>query len=466
MAASGFLQAAAMAGSDTSDLVSSPAPSLPDALRQLADLRSRLEQAGLQFTFTYYGDAFANRFGGVTQGFGYDGRLGTIIDADLEKLLGWSGAAFHASIHQIHGTQYSATDLQNLAPVSGIEAPPSTRLFNLWIEQKVGSQASLRVGQFSAAQEFLVSQNAALFLNSTFGWPLLPAQDLPSGGPAYPEATPGLRLAWTPTDQLTVRTAIFNGDPAGPGAGNPVLRDPYGLAFRVNDPPLLVAEITYIYNQARPTRHENPNQEGSGSGASLAAPAGTAGLPGTVKLGAWFHTGQFADPRFDMQGGLLARSGGPPLEHLGNFAVYGVVDQVLWRADARELDSFMRAVTAPSDRNSIDFYLDAGLTYKGLIASRRDDTLGLAVAYGRISPQAAAADRDVVAITGMPMPIRNYEATLELTYQMQLATNWSVQPDIQYVIHPGGHVANPRDPSGASAIHDALVLGLRTILKY
>ena len=147
---------------------------LPAYLRQMTDwggLRSKLEQQGLKFTFTYYGDGFANPAGGVKEGFGYDGRFGTIVDADLDKLWGWSGATFHASIHQIHGTQYSATNLDNLMTVSGVEAPPSTRLFNLWIEQTLGDQVNLRLGQFTAAQEFMVSDNANLFLNATFGWP-------------------------------------------------------------------------------------------------------------------------------------------------------------------------------------------------------------------------------------------------------------------------------------------------------
>ncbi len=449
---------------------------LPDLLRQLTDqggLRSRLERAGLQFTFTYYGDAFANPSGGVSQGLGYDGRFGTIIDADLEKLVGWSGASFHASIHQIHGTQFSATNLQNLALVSGIEAPPSTRLFNLWIEQKIGSETNLRLGQFSAAQEFLVSQNAALFVNSTFGWPLLPAQDLPSGGPAYPEATPGARLTWTPTDQLTLRAAIFNGDPAGPGADNPVLRDPYGLAFRVNDPPLLIAELAYAYNQGKSTPRENPHQEGAGMLVpqhGAAAPIGSVGLPGTVKVGAWLHTGQFADQRFNSEGGLLADSSAPPLQHSGNFAVYGLIDQMLWRGASgrgeRELDGFVRAVAAPADRNLLDLYLDSGLSIKGLVDSRPDDVVGLGAAYGRISPQTAAYNLDVAAIAGMPMPIRDYEATIELTYQMQVAPNWAVQPDLQYIIHPGGNAPDPRDPSHASSIPNALVFGLRTMLKF
>ena len=443
--------------------------SLPDVLRQITDVggwRSKLEQAGLQFAFTYYGDGFGNPRGGVTHGLGYDGRFGIIIDADLEKLAGWSGASLHASIHQIHGSQFSATRLQNFALVSGIEAPPSTRLFNLWMEQKIGSDVNLRIGQFTAGQEFLVSQTAALFVNSTFGWAIPPAQDLPSGGPSYPEATPGVRLTWTPSDQITVRAAIFNGDPAGPGPGNPVDRDPYGLAFRVRDPPLIIAELAYAWNQDKSAPQENPHQEGGGRPRSRSA---TPELPGSVKLGGWLHTGQFADQRFDSFGGLLAVSGATPLQHPGNLGLYGVVDQMLWRAPGNghgELSAFMRAVVTPSDRNLIDLYFDAGLTYLGLFDSRPDDTIGLAAAYGRVSPRASAFDRDVVNLTGQLMPIRDYEAIVELSYQMKLAENWSLQPNLQYVIHPGGHAPDPSDPSGATAIPDAFVLGLRTMLKF
>jgi hypothetical protein len=59
-----------------------------------------------------------------------------------------------------------------------------------------------------------------------------------------------VRLKFTPNEQLTLMAAIFNGDPAGPGSGNPVARDLNGLAFRLRDPPLLLAEINYAYNQA------------------------------------------------------------------------------------------------------------------------------------------------------------------------------------------------------------------------
>jgi porin len=265
LAAAVLIYGTAAAAGDNAD--PGTAFSLPAFLYQLTDTggwRSKLEQQGLKLTFSYYGDAFANPIGGVKQGFGYDGRFGTIIDADLENLAGWPGATFHASIHQIHGTQFSAANLDTLMVVSGIEAPNSTRLFNLWIEQEFSNRFNLRVGQFTAAQEFLVSDNADLFINSTFGWPLLAAADLPSGGPNYPEATPGARLQIAVADHLTFRAAIFDGNPAGPGLGNPVSRDPYGLAFRVRDPPFVIAEFEYEYGRPAPGPRAavlDPNQE-------------------------------------------------------------------------------------------------------------------------------------------------------------------------------------------------------------
>jgi porin len=202
---------------------------------------------------------------------------------------------------------------------------------------------------------------------------------------------------------------------------------------------------------------------------SSAARPTASGLPGTVKLGAWVHTGSFADQRFNAQGGLLAASSANPLQHAGNFAVYGVIEQMLWRADGsggdHGLNFFLRASAAPRDRNPVNLYFDTGLTFKGPIASRPDDTVGIGFAFGRISPQAGASDRDLVTLTGTPMPIRDYEAAIELTYQVQLTQDWSLQPDLQYITHPGGHVPNSLAP-GISSIPNATVIGARSILKF
>jgi porin len=445
--------------------------SLPAYLHDLTDtggLRSRLERQGLSFTFSYYGDAFDNPVGGVKQGPGYDGRFGIITEGDLEKLAGWSGAKFHASIHGIFGTQFSATNLDNLMLVSGVEAPPTIRLFNLWVEQDLTKGVSLRVGQFTAAQEFIVSRNADLFLNSTFGWPMLNTQDLPSGGPNYPEAALGARLQVAFTDQLILRTAIFDGDPAGSGSNNPLVSDKYGVAFRLRDPPFVIAEMVYGYGGAQlSVAQQNPNQEGDGRLAAVdqAGPrlaASPAALPGVVKVGAWYNAGPFPLQDFT-QGGPM------PPQRPGDAAVYGLFEQTLWRVPSspnRALGFFVRGVAAPSDRSEVDRYADAGFAFRGPLTSRPEDIVGIAFAYGRISPDAAANDRALAALTGAPMPIRDYEAAIELTYRWKLAESFFIQPDLQYVFHPGANIANPANPASGSAIPNALVLGLRTALQF
>jgi porin len=441
LAALVLIQGSANADSDGQDLTNQGSTgtfSLPAFLRQITDtggLRSRLEQDGVRFTFSYYGDGFANPVGGVKQGPGYDGRFGTIIDADLQKLVGWSGATFHASIHQIFGTQFSAVNLDNLMLVSGIEAPTSTRLFNLWIEQQFANQLNLRVGQFTAAQEFMVSDNADLFVNSTFGWPLLASADLPSGGPNYPEATPGARLQIAVTDHLAFRAAIFDGNPAGPGIGNPVFRDPHGLAFRVSDPPFFIAEFEYEHGHAGPgATVVDRNQEGDFGAANVARATPGSTLPGSINLGAWINAGTFPDQRFNAQGALLAAAAGTPPQHQDNDAIYGVVDQMLWRvpgAGERALNFFMRAMAAPGDRNLIDAYADGGFTFKGPLERRNNDLAGIGFAVGRISPAVAAFDNNLAGALGRPYPVRDYEAVVELTYQWRLAEKWFVQPDLQ-----------------------------------
>ena len=70
------------------------------------------------------------------------------------------------------------------------------------------------------------------------------------------------------------------------------------------------------------------------------------------------------------------------------------------------------------------------------------------------------------AATGTPMPIQNFEAAVELTYKMQLTKSWSFQPDLQYIIHPGGNIPDPVITSGAVPIPNAFVIGARTLLRF
>ena len=414
-------------------------------------LRSALEERGFQIGVVYTAEALGNPAGGVGHGAIYEGRLETALDVDLEKAVGWTGAAFHANAYQIHGRGLSANYLgNNLLTASNIEASRATRLFDLWLQQKLFDGAlSVRAGQLAADDEFVISQYGATFVNGTFGWPGLLAADAASGGPAYPLATPGVRVAVMPSDALTLSAAVFNGNPAGPGSGNPQLRDDSGTSFRIGDGAFAIAEAAYARNQDKDA----------------------AGLAATYKLGAFYQRGRFDDLRYD-DGGLAladpASSGRPAVRHT-HFGFYAVVDQMIWRREAgsdQGLGVFARVMGDPTAANQVAFYADGGVNYKGLLADRPDDVLGVAFAYAGISGEARGADGDTRRFTGTDRPIRDFEAVLEVTYKAQIAPWWTLQPDLQLIFHPGGGIAPPSDTTGSAAIPDAVVLGLRTAVTF
>lgn len=64
----------------------------------------------------------------------------------------------------------------------------------------------------------------------------------------------------------------------------------------------------------------------------------------------------------------------------------------------------------------------------------------------------------------MRQPVRNYEITFEFSYQAQIGPGWTLQPTLQYVIHPGGRVSDPNSPG--NPIKNGAIFGLRTTIAY
>lgn len=413
-------------------------------------LRTSLKDKGFSFTGTYIADFLGNSSGGARRKTSYAGRLDLGMDVDLEKLVDWSGAKLHANAFQTTGRGLSASALgNNLLKPSGVEAQPATRLYTLWLEQAFWSdKASLRLGQLAADDEFMVSDYAATFVNSTFGWPGSMGANLPNGGPSFPLATPGVRLKLQPTANWSLLAALFNGDPAGPGP-NPEQRNGSGVEFRTGDGVFAIAELAYSVNAEKDAK----------------------GLKGTYKLGGWLHSARrFADQRFDAAGRSIADplGAGVARQRRGDAGLYAMIDQMVWKPDEagdQGLALFARLSLNPDDRNQISVYGDVGATYKGIIPGRDDDVLGLAFGYAKISDRASDLDRDIRRFSGQNTPIRDYEAVIELTYQFALAPWWILQPDLQYIMHPGGNILPP-NATGTAPMRNAFIGGVRTVVKF
>ncbi|HZP79478.1 MAG TPA: carbohydrate porin [Pseudolabrys sp.] len=407
------------------------------------------EKQGIKFTLSTIEEILSNVSGGLKRGAVYDGRTNFAVDLDLDKLAGRKGLLFHANAFQIHGRQFSRDYVGNLMTASSIEAQATTRLYEAWFEQKFfNDKWSIRAGQLAADTEFITTRFSDAFINSTYGWPAIFGVNMPSGGPSPPLAAVGARVKAELNEHVTALAAIFNGDPAGPGADDPQSRNRYGLNFRVNDPPLMIGEVQYAYNQEKHAK----------------------GLPGTIKFGGWYHTGLFSDQRLSANGLSQAdpAAAATPLQHRGDYGLYGVAEQQLVHFTgsdaARGIGVFVRASGSPSDRNLIDFYADGGIEVIGPSEQRPHDKIGLGLAYARISDAARALDRDYQVLTGSTRPIRNYEALVALSYLLEIRTGWTLHPTLQYIVHPGGGYVTP--DGIPTVVKNAVVLGLRTVVKF
>ncbi|WP_050735901.1 carbohydrate porin [Methylobacterium sp. ARG-1] len=405
--------------------------------------RAFLERRGITFGLIAVAETYRDVRGGLRRGSTGLTLLDLDVDVDLETLAGWKGITAHATVYQIQGSGTSRSRVGNLMTISEIEALPASRLSELWLEQSLfDDQLFLRVGQLSADTEYMVSQTSILFTNGTFGWPAIFAANMTDGGPAYPLSAPTVRLKYVPTREFSFQASLIDGTPGGgnPRSGvDPQRRNPNGTRFPLSDPPLAIAEVSYAYN-ARP---------------------GDTGLPGTVTFGGWHRFGRVDASMPDPVSGLGRRV-------TGDSGIYGLIDQTIYQEPNDPNDGasvFLRASASPGDRNLVDLYLDGGVAYRGLFPGRSDDTLGFGVGIAHISPAARRLDAIAAFQSSTPTPRRSAEILLEATYQAVLAPGIALQPTLQYVVQPGGGIANPRDPDG-KRVRNATVFGLRAITRY
>jgi porin len=397
-------------------------------------------------------EILGNLTGGRRRGFDYDGLTTGTLQIDTQPALGWTGGLFNISGLQIHGRNLSADNLLTLQFASAIEAESATRLWELWYQQKMfDDKVDVKIGQQSIDQEFTNSQNASAFLNAAMGWAGLPAADMPAGGPVYPLSALGVRARAHPTDSLTVLAGLFNGSPVFHHFGDPQQQNPSGTSFPLNGGVLAIAELQYAYSRAK---------------------AGEDGpLAGVYKLGFWYDSEKFADLRYDAAGARLASpaSSGAAATHRGDYAIYGVVDQTIFRFkdDAnRNLNFFLEPSFTPlQDRNLVSFSLNGGLTMHEPFVGRQNDVAALGFGRVQIGAGASGFDQDKAFFNpGVYTPVRSSETFVEATYQYQAAPWWQIQPDFQYVFNPGGGIVDPDAPT--RKVKNEAVIGVRTNITF
>lgn len=419
--------------------------------------RTWLKEHGVDFEFVYFGALPTSISGGLKQGTVYEGALMMLLDLESEKLVGYEGGHFHAGGLSIHnGRPFSANFVGDLNVVSLLDFPDTLRLWELWYEQKfLDDKVSFKFGQMAIDRDFLVTEYYSSlafinFQNQTFFFPTLAFNvydipGFPEGDHALastPYGTPGARLRVDPVPQMYFQAGVYDGNPDRTYTGTRVnLHEEQGA--------LAYFEAAYRLNQT---------------------PEST-GLPGNIKVGLYYHTDDFFDVESVFRAGLAQAGlpgGGPLEEHSGNYGAYLLVDQMLYREQGKDdpsqqgLAGFFRVLGAPEDRNLFSFEIDGGVVYKGLIPTRDWDTIGFGASYLEISEDISRGQELVNdTLTGFGLPplfesVSDYELVFEVSYRAQLTAWWTLQPDIQWVIHPGG----------SDAIEDAVVFNVMTTLRF
>jgi porin len=378
-------------------------------LGDTAGVRPWLAERGITFTLAFTGEIISNVKGGVHQDAGADLLLDWVIDADLEKAVGWTGASARFNPMWLAGDGV-AGDVGDLTLVSNITGRGGVRVFEAWLEQSLFDDVlSLRAGLLAADQEFILSGPGMLYFNSVFGGPVFLSPNL--RWPIYPVGALGARVNVALTHDVYVRAAVYDGDPGAESVNRTGVR----VRLKGSEGVFTIAEVGWSYGEV---------------------------LKGMLKAGGFHHSGEFVDfSTATVRNGL---SGG-----------YFGFEQVLCRdfsslGGCREglMEVFLRAGAAQEDRAFVFFGLDAGMNFTGLIPERRADVLGLGVIYARISRDFADVQPDARRW--------GHETVFEATYKIALSPWWSLQPDFQYVLHPGG----------STSIPNATVVGVRLDLLF
>ena len=381
--------------------------------------------AWLTPALVYDGSALANVRGGARSGSTYGGGLHLKLTARGDGL-GWPGASAFVDVLTIRGGRPSRL-VGDAQGTDNLEGPSGTLVEEAWVQHNFSdSDASILIGIYDLNSEFYRVAAAGLFLNSSFGVGPEFAQSGIEGPSIFPRTSAGLRVAMKPTANTVLRAAVLDGVPV-------VRPDGSHAAFRGGDGLLTVLEFAWLSRGGVSPAPSSEIRDRIGRYSAL--------IPYNDKLaaGTWHYTKRFADLSD-------TDSTGAPLMRQGSSGAYVLGERLLVGDDARSgrrLSAFGQAGVSDVRTNRFGTYIGAGIVASGWGPMGEEDQAGLSVAQARNGHHYMLAQAST--------PPRRAETTLELSYLRQASKYVTVQPDIQYVIHPN------TDP----ALADALVLQIR-----
>jgi Carbohydrate-selective porin len=406
--------------------------------------RNWLDEEGVEFSFTYTNNIAGNVTGGKQRSATYTDNVGFGTELDLEKLVGWKGAALTVSGLNRSGQSLSEIAIGNQFTVQQVYGGQTAMFYALALDQHLlDRKVSIKLGRFATGDDFATSPIYWLYMNNGIdGNPqALPVNTQFS---AYPWAVWAARLKVKPTPELTGQLGVYQ-------VSNRVFdRGYHGLdwSMRSNDGVLLISQIGWspeFFKREVPAKNVPEDgktvADGKSAAKSFGEPVLMKGLPGNYWFGAYYSPWEF-------------QQFGKTETARNSYGFYWHADQMVFQeapGSDQGLTIWSAIVLSPQQNIAkLPFQVNGGLVYKGLIPTRDQDHTVFGIVYGNFSDDYAEA------LDAAGGGYADYELVFEWGYRVQLTRFLYAQPNLQWVINPGG----------TGRIPNALVLGAQCSVTF
>jgi porin len=372
--------------------------------------RPWLEDRGVSVEATYLADFFYNTRGGLNTSDAdqYRGLFDFSLTIDTGTLGLWQNGTFLLDFQDIHGRDITERHVGDLQVLNNSDAPSRTQLAEFWYEHAFfDGKLRVKIGKMDANADFDALDYGGEFIHSSPGFsPTIPL-------PTYPDPALGAAVFVEPADWMYLSAAVYDAEGEGDRSG-------FETAFHGDDASFSIVELGF-----RPVFRLAGRE-----------------LPGTYRVGGWYHSGEWDRIFNDLDGRLSPRT------RRGNAGLYLAFDQLAYKEqpsdeeDEQGLGVFFQFGWAPSSVNEITQHYGGGLQYVGLVPGRDDDVTGVTVQHVSLGSTTQSLDK------------RYSETAIEMFYKYQLTPFFSLKPDVQYIVNPGG------------GGRDALVVGIRTEISF
>lgn len=337
-------------------------------------------------------DAVGNLAGGRDRAVRLLSNVSISGDVDLASLGLWKEARAHVELLDNRGgrpNDGSAT----LQGVDNIEVPkPGLRLFEAWVEQDLPGGASLRAGLYDVNSEFYTNDSASLLLAPPFGVGSELAATGPNGPSIFPSTALSVR-AFVPLDRngTFLRAAVIN-------ARASTLGDDAGVDISFKDGLLLIAEAGGVSQWLR------------------------------WSLGGWAYT-------HNPENIYEIKPDGSAM-HRASYGAYAVLERDLRPSRNSLLTMFLRLGLSDPHTTPYQGSVQAGFHMSPAWPGRKSSRVSLGIAHAFVNDHFRAVQRSENRDPAN-------ETTLELTFSDQIFDNLAIQPDLQWIQHPGGLADSP-----------------------